>query len=78
MSDYLVKKICEKFNDLEDGDHRLIINSLSSITTRSSEFVDNDNLAKLNQNLENYIINVIEIIDDVKKLIVKIEKSKCN
>ncbi|MBT4922179.1 MAG: hypothetical protein HON23_04110 [Rickettsiales bacterium] len=78
MSNYLVKKICDKFDDLEDSDHILIKESLSSICERRSEFLDNDNLSKLNLDLENYIINVIEIVDDVKKLIVKIENNKYN
>jgi tRNA A37 threonylcarbamoyladenosine dehydratase len=78
MSDYLVKKICDKLDSLAEKDHKLIKESLRSLHTRRSEFLDNDNLAKLNLDLENYIINVIETVDHVKKLIVKIENNKYN
>lgn len=78
MSDYLVKRICEKFDKLEISDHLLIKQSLMAVGKKRSDYLDGDNLSKLNLDLENYIINVIEIVDDVKKLIVKLEKNKCN
>ncbi|MBL6784822.1 MAG: hypothetical protein ISQ32_00785 [Rickettsiales bacterium] len=77
MSDYLVNKICNKFNFLEEKDHSLIRKSLIEIDENNYSN-DNENLTKLNLNLENYIINVIEIIDDIKKLIIKLEKKKRN
>ena len=75
MSDYLVKKICDKFVRIEEVEHDLIV---KSITEFDSKKISNDNIVDLNLNLENYIINVIEIIDDIKKLIIKLEKTNCN
>ena len=72
MSDYLVKKICDKVSKIEDEDHNLIVKSIVEFDLNN---VSNDNIMELNLNLENYIINVIEIIDDIKKLIIKFEKS---
>ena len=63
MSDYLVKKICDKFAKIEQVDHGVIV---KSITEFDSKKISNDNIVDLNLNLENYIINVIEIIDDIK------------
>ena len=75
MSDYLIKKICDKFTKIEEEDHSVIV---KSITEFDSKKISNDNIVDLNLNLENYIINVIEIIDDIKKLIIKLEKTNYN
>ena len=75
MSDYLVKKICDKFTKIEEVDHNVIVKSIIEFDSKK---ISNDNIVDLNLNLENYIINVIEIIDDIKKLIIKLEKTNCN
>jgi ribosome-associated translation inhibitor RaiA len=75
MSDYLVKKICDKFAKIEEVDHDVIVKSIIEFDSKK---ISNDNIVDLNLNLENYIINVIEIIDDIKKLIIKLEKTNCN
>ena len=78
MSEYLIKKISSRIDSLSKQDHQIIKESLADISYSLPDSVLRKNLAKLNLDLENYIINVIDVIDDVKKLLIKIEKNKIN
>ena len=78
MSEYLVKKICKKIDDLSEKDHVLIKESLLGILDKRRSVYCDENISKLNLDLENYIINVIDIINNIKNLAVKLEKNKIN